>query len=429
MIKQKIGDEMYHWASELYPLCRSITGPGLRDTLAYIKKIIPALEIHEVSSGTEAFDWVVPDEWTVRDAYITDEAGKVIVDFKQHNLHLVGYSVPVDIWVDLEELDKHLHSLPNQPNAIPYITSYYSRQWGFCLTHDQRIALLPGRYHVVIDTDLKPGVLNYGEIILPGREKKEVFLSTYVCHPSMANNELSGPVVTAALARWLTQHKNRRYTYRIIFIPETIGSIVYLSRNSDRMKELTVAGFNVSCVGDERTYSFMPSRKGNTLADRVAEHVLSRHVKKYERYSFLERGSDERQYCSPLIDLPVTSIMRSKYNTYPEYHTSLDDLSLISAEGLCGAYTIIKKCLEAIELCYTYRVLFPCEPQLGKRGLYPSLSTKKTKDNMRNTMNFLAYADGTKDLIEISEVIGVDINECANIAEILRHHQIVERYI
>ena len=427
MINQKIGDEMYQWAVDLYPICRSITGPGVRETLAYIKKIIPALEIYEVTSGTQAFDWVVPDEWTVRDAYIADEAGKRIVDFKQHNLHLVGYSEPIDVWVDLEELDKHLHSLPNQPNAIPYITSYYSRQWGFCLTHDQRNTLLPGSYHVVIDSDLKPGVLNYGEVVLPGQEEKEVFLSTYVCHPSMANNELSGPVVTTALVRWLMQQKNLRYTYRIIFIPETIGSIVYLSRHAVRMKELTVAGFNISCVGDDRTYSFMPSRKGNTLADRVARHVLTRKVRKYKHYSFLERGSDERQYCSPLIDLPVTSIMRSKYNTYPEYHTSLDDLTVISPTGLEGAFNVISRCLSALEVCYTYRTLMLCEPQLGKRGLYPSLSTKSTKEIMYNTLNFLAYADGESDLLGIAETIDIDVLDCAEIAERLLAQGIIER--
>jgi len=427
MIDQNIGDEMYHWAKELYPICRSITGRGVRETLAYIKRIIPELVIHGVASGTQVFDWVVPEEWAVHDAYISDENGKRIVDFKEHNLHIVGYSVSVDVWVDLDELNKHLHSLPEQPNAIPYITSYYSRYWGFCLSHNQRNALLPGRYHVVINSEIKPGVLNYGEIILPGREGKEIFLSTYVCHPSMANNELSGPVVTAALVRWLIKQNNCRYTYRIVFIPETIGSIVYLSRHADKMKKMIVAGFNITCVGDDRAYSFMPSRTGLTLADRISQHVLRRSVQKFSYYSFLERGSDERQYCSPLIDLPVVSIMRSKYNTYPEYHTSLDDLTLISPTGLEGAFNLIKRCLCALEVCYTYRTVIQCEPQLGKRGLYPSLSTKLTNKKVRDMLNFMAYADGDSDLIEIAETIDVDVLDCAEIAERLLEHGLIER--
>jgi aminopeptidase-like protein len=402
MVNQNIGDEMYHWATELYPVCRSLTGPGVRETLEYIKEIIPALEIHEVASGTQAFDWVVPDEWTVRDAYIADEAGNRIVDFKQHNLHLVGYSEPIDIWVDLEELDKHLHSSPNQPNAIPYITSYYSRQWGFCITHDQRVGLLPGRYHVVIDADLKPGVLNYGEVILPGREEKEVFLSTYVCHPSMANNELSGPVVTTALVRWLMQQKSHRYTYRIIFIPETIGSIVYLSLHATKMKKLTIAGFNLTCVGDDRSYSFMPTRMGDTLADKVAKYVFSSNKVSYTEYSFLERGSDERQYCWPGIELPVVSIMRSKYGSYPEYHTSDDNLDVISPSGLFGALRLHIDCIKILESNCVYRNTNFCEPNLGSRGLYPTISNLDGKKRSRDLLDFMVYVDGSATVLDIA---------------------------
>ncbi len=409
----KIGEQMYRWAAELFPINRSITGAGVRQTLAYLANLIPGLVIHNVPSGTKAFDWTVPDEWTIRDAYIADESGKRVVDFKQHNLHVVGYSEPVDLWLDREELEQHLHSLPDQPDAIPYVTSYYKRQWGFCLTHNQRVALPQGLYHVVVDSDLSPGVLNYAELILPGETDEEVLLSTYICHPSMANNELSGPVVTTALAQWLQSIERRRYTYRILFIPETIGSIVYLSRHSEVMKEKTVAGFVVTCVGDDRAYSFMPSRKGNTLADRIAEHVLNYHVKDYIRYSYLERGSDERQYCSPLIDLPVVSIMRTKYGKYPEYHTSLDDLSLISPEGLEGAFDVIKKCLQALEMNYIYKALIPCEPQLGKRGLYKISSN----DDIDLQGNLLAYADGETDLLGLAKVIQVNILDCSEIAE------------
>jgi len=418
---------MYRWAEDLFPITRSITGSGVRETLAYIKELIPVLTIREVPSGTPAFDWIVPDEWNIRKAFIADESGQKIVDFHNHNLHVVGYSVPVDCWLDLTELDKHLYSIPEQPNAIPYRTSYYERRWGFCLTHKQRAKLSPGKYRVVIDSDLKPGILNYGEIILPGTDDREVLLSTYTCHPSMANNELSGPVVTTALVQWLESLNERRYTYRILFVPETIGAIVYLSQHAEKLKRKVVAGFVVTCVGDDRVYSFMPSRLGGTLADRIAEHVLGHAVDNYIKYSFLERGSDERQYCSPLIDLPVVSIMRSKYGTYPEYHTSLDDLSLISPNGLAGAFKVLQSCLSALEVNYSYRATISCEPNLSKRNLYPTIGGGKIKPSLQTMTNFLAYADGKTDLLEIGNKIGVSIEQCAEIASRMEAQRLVRR--
>ena len=421
-----IGQQMHLWASDLFPINRSITGPGVRDTLAYLGNLLPGLTVYAVPTGTQAFDWVIPDEWTLRDAYIADEAGNKVVDFNNHNLHVLGYSEAVDAWLSRTELDAHLYSLPEQPDAIPYITSYYERRWGFCLTHHQRAALPDGQYHAVIDSDLQPGVLNYGELIIPGQEEKEILLSTYICHPSMANNELSGPVVTAALAQWLQSLENRRYTYRIVFVPETIGAIVYLSKNSAYMMQKTVAGFEVSCVGDDRAYSLLPSRKGGTLADRVAEQTLKQRGVNYSHYSFLNRGSDERQYCSPLIDLPMVSVMRTKPGYFPEYHTSLDDLSVISPAGLEGAFEVIQSCLHALEVNYVYKATVPCEPQLGRRGIKPSLSTKNVVVP-RTIMNVLAYADGQTDLLAISEIIGVDVMECAAAAVRLEHDGLLEK--
>lgn len=409
------GNFMYQLLTDLFPICRSITGNGVRETLNTIRKYIP-IEIIEVPTGTKVFDWMVPREWNIRDAYILDENDRKIVDFKENNLHVVSYSVPVDKTVSLTELQEHLFSLEEQPNAIPYITSYYREHWGFCITHNQRISLKEGNYRVVIDSELKDGSLTYGELILPGSSEKEIFSSTYICHPSMANNELSGPVVTTMLAMWLASEP-RRHTYRIIFIPETIGSITYLSRNLDHMKQNTVAGFNVTCIGDEQAYSFLPSRNGATLADRVALNILKFKHPGFIHYSFLDRGSDERQYCSPGVDLPVVSVMRSKYGAYPEYHTSLDNLDFVTPLGLQGGYTILRDCLELLERNGIYQATCLGEPQLGRRGLYPSLGTKNPQQEVTEILDFLAYADGSNDLIEISNIIKVPVWRLYGIVE------------
>jgi aminopeptidase-like protein len=422
-----IGEKMYAWAADLFPVNRSIMGQGVRDTLLYIQKNIPELTIHEVPTGTEVFDWVIPNEWNISEAYIEDAAGNRIVDFKDTNLHVVGYSIPVDLWLELEELDTHLYSIEAQPDCIPYVTSYYKERWGFCLSHNKRKSLAKGKYHVVIKSELKPGSLTYGEIILPGIETSEILLSTYICHPSMANNELSGPVVTMALTQWLKSFEGRQYTYRIVFIPETIGAIAYLSRHWQEMKKNTIAGFVLTCVGDNRAYSFMPSRLGKTFADRIAGHICRHFIPEVKNYSFLERGSDERQYCNPLIDLPVVSIMRSKYGQYPEYHTSMDNMDLISPEGLEGGFEMNRKCLEAIEINARYRTKIMGEPKMDKRGLRDTLGAPKAlAADTRHIMNFLMYADGS-DLLSISENIEVNIFEADAIAGILLKNDLIEK--
>jgi aminopeptidase-like protein len=334
----------------------------------------------------------------------------------------------VDQWLDLDELEEHLYSLPEQSDAIPYITSYYQRRWGFCLTHNQRQQLKPGRYRAVVDADLKPGVLNYGELIIPGDSDREVLLSTYVCHPSMANNELSGPVVTTAIAQWLQSLPRRRYTYRVVFIPETIGSLVYLSRHLEHLKRQVIAGFNVTCIGDERCFSYLPSRKGNMLSDRVAKHVLHHIDPEYKRYSWLDRGSDERQYCAPGIDLPIASIMRSKYGAYPEYHTSLDDLNLVTPAGLEGGYWALRRALEVIESNVVPAPTVLGEPQLGKRGLYPNISMKGSTSSTKILMDLLTYCDGERTLLEIAELIGQPTWELLPLLDQLTEHELVIIY-
>jgi len=418
---RSLGNEMHDFIAALFPICRSLTGDGVRQTLATIRERLPELVIHEVPSGTTVFDWTIPDEWNIRAARLTGPGGETIADFAISNLHVVGYSEPVDVELPLEELQAHLYSLPEQPDAIPYVTSYYRRHWGFCLPHRVRAGLKSGHYRARIDSTLAPGSLSYGELIVPGQTKQEVLLSTYICHPSMANNELSGVAVTTWLAQWILE-RARRCTYRIVFLPETIGSITYLSRNLPQMKQATVAGFNISCVGDDRCYSYLPSRQGDTLADRAAMHVLRHLAPDYIKYTFLDRGSDERQYCAPGVDLPVCSVMRSKYGQYPEYHTSLDDLTLVTPSGLSGALEALRRCLECVEQNETLRVTVLCEPQLGKRGLYPTTSIRNSAKGMAGMMNLLAYSDGNRDLLSIAELIGVPMWELSDVVDRLKLH-------
>jgi aminopeptidase-like protein len=422
-----IGDEIYKFAKELWPINRSITGEGVRETLGRIKVHLPKLEIKSVPSGTPVFDWKIPREWSVNEAYIVSPSGEKMCDFNVNNLHLLGYSVPFEGVIDLCELREHLYTLPEQPDAIPYITSYYKERWGFCLSQEQYNELAEGKYYIKIDSKLFDGVLNYAELILEGKSSKEVFISTYICHPSMANNELSGPTVVTYLAKWLSELKQRDYTYRIVFIPETIGSITYLSIHHDFMKKNVFSGFNVSCVGDDRAYSYLPSRNGATISDKVAKHVLKYTDPAYKTYTWLDRGSDERQYCAPGIDLPIASIMRTKYGKYPEYHTSLDDLeNVVTPRGLDGGYWVLRRAIEAIEKNKKYRVTVLCEPQMGKRGLYPTLSTKKSMGQIRLMMDLISLCDGSISLLDIAESLGVPVWDLYDLLDTLVSHKLLE---
>ncbi len=414
-------------AERLFPICRSITGNGVRKTFDIIREYIPELKLYEVPSMTKVFDWTVPKEWNIRSAYIENSKGEKIIDFEKNNLHVLGYSTPIDKKVNLEELLDCVYTLPEQPDAIPYVTSYYKERYGFCMTENQRQTLEEDEYHIYIDSSLsEDGSLTYGELILDGASKQEIFLSTYVCHPSMANNELSGPLVVMKLINFLKKI-DRKYTYRIIFIPETIGSITYLSKNYKYLQENVIAGFNISCVGDNNDYSYIQSRNGNNLADRVAKNILQYHYPQYKTYSYLERGSDERQYCSPNIDLPMVSMCRTKYEKYKEYHTSLDNLSYISEEGLDGAYKVFTKCITALENNAIYKSTVFCEPQLGKRGLYPTISMKGQYDEVKATTNFLAYINGKDDLISISNEIKQPIDVLLPVIEKLLKHNLIEK--
>ncbi|WP_314628066.1 DUF4910 domain-containing protein, partial [uncultured Selenomonas sp.] len=302
------GQEIYNLAKKIFPYSRSITGEGVRRTFADLKEYIErdssvTFRVFEIPSGTPVFDWIVPKEWRIREAYIEDEAGRRIVDMQENNLHVMGYSIPVDRWVELDELKQYIYTEPGQPEVIPYVTSYYKERYGFCMSKKQKDSLVPGRYHMYIDSELFDGVLNYAEVVIPGECEQEVFFSTYICHPSMANNECSGPALAAELIRFVASMKHRKYTYRFIFIPETIGSISYMSTGGHlaHMKETMLAGFNLSCVGDGRDYSIVESKYADTLADRVLKNVLRHQAEHYSTYSFLKRGSDERQYNAPGI--------------------------------------------------------------------------------------------------------------------------------
>ena len=417
---------MYNLAERLFPICRSLTGDGFRESLNILKEIVPEINVHEVPTGTQVFDWTVPNEWNCTGGGIYTLNGRKVIDFSDSNLHILGYSTPVDLVISREELLEHVYTQPDQPDWIPYVTSYYKDRWGFCMSENQKKTLSEEKYHVIINSTLSPGSLTYGEILIPGESEEEILFSTYLCHPSMANNELSGPVVHTELIKYIQQMQHRRYSYRFVFCPETIGSITYCSRNLEVLKRNVKAGFVLSCVGDDRTYSIIESPYANTLADRVLSNVLRFHYPEYKRYSFLKRGSDERQYCSVGVGLPVCGFCRSKYGEFPEYHTSADNLDLISPEGLQGAYDVMVKVIHTLENNFYYRMRCKGEPQLGKRGLYPSISQKGAYDAVISLCDFIAYADGKNDLIGISDIIGVPTTELISVKDKLIDNNLLE---
>lgn len=403
---------MFDWAKSLWPLNRSLTGEGNRETLDFIKNRVAELKTKEIPTGNQVFDWTVPPEWRINEAWIETPDGQRICNFKDNNLNVVGYSISVDTELDLEQLLPHIHSLPSQPEAIPYVTSYYEKNWGFCAPHELKESLRPGKYRAYIDAEHFVGGLSLGEIVLKGSDSTEILLSTYICHPSMANNELSGIVLALKLAQWIREIPNRKHTYRIIFAPETIGAISYISDNLVALKEKTIAGYVLTCVGDDRDYSFLPSRNGHSFADVAGIAALKSIDPNFKRYRWQDRESDERQYCAPGVDLPVASIMRSKYGTYPEYHTSQDMLgTVVTPEGLAGGFLAYMRVIQILELDCKPTVTTLCEPQLGKRGLYPNLGIKGTYEQVRIINELIGSSDGETSLLTMSENLGVSFRE------------------
>jgi aminopeptidase-like protein len=423
-----LGREMHDLATELFPITRSLTGPGYRETLERLEQLTGPMERHRFATGEQVFDWEIPREWTIRDAWVKGPGGETVIALADSNLHVVGYSRPVHTTLGLAELQEHLHSLPEQPAAIPYRTSYYSDAWGFCLTHEQRSSLVPGDYEILIDADLEPGHVELGEVTIEGSGAGEVLFSTYCCHPSMANNELSGPVIAARLAA-LVRERSPRHTYHFLFLPETIGAIAYLSRFGDRLRERLAAGYVVTCAGDPGAFTYKRSRRGDSLADRIAEHVLAHSGEPYSVIDFVPIGSDERQFCSPGFDLPVGSLMRSMYSTYPEYHTSLDDLAFVTPAALGGSLEMYHRIVAALEANDTLEATLPYgEPQLGRRGLYPD--TGGTGEayagrDLGDMLHLLNFCDGSADLLVAADRAERPIADLADVARKLVEHELL----
>ena len=389
----------------LWPICRSITGNGLRQSFQILQEVAP-FELTEVPTGTEVFDWVIPQEWNITQAYILDATGKKWADFTVNNLHVVGYSTPVRARMSFDELKPHLHTFASQPDVIPYITSYYKPYWGFCLSQNDYDQMpKSGEFEVVIESELKNGSLTYGEIVLPGSSKKEILFSSYLCHPSMANNELSGPLALVGIYERLSRLENRQYTYRFILAPETIGIIAFLAKRGEHLKQQLAAGYVLTCCGDPGVFHYKKSKKGDSIADRVAEHVLKYKGDEHIILPFAVGGSDERQYCSPGFNLPVGSLMRTPYQRYDYYHTSKDDKNFISFDALektIDRYVDIALAFEKNE--FFLNEVQHCEPNMGKRGLYPSAASPDIqRAAVHRMMHLLSFADGEHDLLTIAE--------------------------
>lgn len=421
--------QLEHYFDRLWSLNRSLTGEGNRESLRILSELVD-LKVHEIPSGTQCFDWNVPPEWNAREAWIKDPNGNIVVDFRENNLHLLGYSTPIHAKMSLAELKPHLYSLPDHPDWIPYRTSYYKKRWGFCLTHNQLMSLPDGEYEVFIDSTLdKNGSMTFADAVIEGETEEEIMFSTYICHPSMANNELSGPLVQAFLYQAIKALGKTRYTYRFAFLPETIGAIYYLSQHGEHLKEKLRAGYVLNCIGDAGKFTYKRSRQLTSLADRTAETVLAQTKIGCHAEDFFPLGSDERQYCSPHFDLPMGSVMRTRYYNYPEYHTSADNKDFISFEAMETSVLRLLDIIKLLEVNAYYVNQMPhCEPQLGKRGLYPNLgSDTSTRLRVGAMMWTLNLADGKHDLIDIVRRSGQPVSEILEVVKTLTEHGLLVR--
>ncbi len=413
----RLGREIHDFARQAYPICRSITGDGVRETLKILQRYVP-LEVREAASGTQVFDWIVPPEWNIKDAWVKNARGERVIDFRAHNLHVLSYSVPVRRTMPLAELEEHLFTLPDKPDLIPYRTSYYQERWGFCLSQRQLESLEEGDYEVVIDSALEPGHLTWGELFLPGESEDTVLFSSHLCHPSLANDNLSGLGVCALLARQLAEVE-RRYSYRFLFIPGTIGSITWLALNREAAGRIR-HGLVAANLGDGGAFHYKRSRRGDAEVDRAVHRVLVDAGEAHEIEDFVPYGYDERQYCSPGFDLAVGLLSRTPWGRYPEYHTSADDLELIHPEHLGASLERYLQVVRLLETNRRYRNLSPhCEPQLGKRGLYPTIGGAAGQQQQLALLWVLNQSDGEASLLDVAERSGLTYAAILEAAEAL----------
>lgn len=422
--RRRAGERAYAFAEAAFPICRSITGDGVRQTLELLREELPDLEVHEVPSGEPVLDWTVPKEWNVREAWIKGPDGEKVVDFADHNLHLLNYCAPVHRKLELDELQDHLFSLPDQPTRIPYRTSYWQENWAFCLEHERREALRPGTYEVFVDSELKDGALTYGELLLPGGSTEEVMVSAHLCHPSLANDNLSGLGVAAQLFRLLAEQKQRRLTYRLVLVPGTIGAVTWLARHDERLTASpcpVIGGLVAANLGDAGAFHFKRSRRGNTVLDRAVEKVLNDADVAHDVTDFMPFGYDERQYCSPGFDLPVGLLSRSPWGTFAEYHTSGDDLSFIAADPLAGSVALYWDVVRLLESNRVYVNLCPKgEPQLGRRGLYSHIGGGEDgRERQLALLWVLNQSDGSASLLDIAERSGMPFDTVRAAADAL----------
>jgi aminopeptidase-like protein len=419
-----LGAEMHALVRELFPICRSITGRGVRDTLGILSRMLP-LQLTEVPSGTRVLDWTVPNEWNIRDAWIADAGGRRVVDFKDSSLHVVSYSVPVHRRLSLAELRPHLHTLPEQPALVPYRTSYYEEGWGFCLSHDRLQSLAEGDYDVCIDASLEPGHLTYGEFVLPGRSADEILISTHVCHPSLADDNLSGIAASVFLARDLARRESRRYTYRFLYAPGTIGAITWLARNRSELGRIR-HGLTLTCLGDGHPFTYKKTIGGDAEIDQAVAYVLAQRGGPHHVVGYHPYGYDERQFNSPGFRLPVGSLMRGRHGQFPEYHTSADDLAFVSADRLAESWTVVRDVVDLLEGNRTVRSLQPWgEPQLGRRGLYRAVGGRHLPEVELAMLWVLCLADGDHSLLDVAERSGTGFGVVRAAADALERHALL----